>query len=44
MENKSEEKMWVCALCGYRYVDAQPPEECPICGAGSDEFFEETGK
>jgi rubrerythrin len=28
---------YVCDVCGY-VVEGEPPEECPICGAGRDRF------
>ncbi|MEQ8154019.1 MAG: rubredoxin-like domain-containing protein [Clostridiaceae bacterium] len=27
-----------CVICGYIYVETNPPEICPICGASSSEF------
>src|SRR5512133_2116070 len=29
---------WRCLLCGYIHYGPQPPDECPVCGAGADEF------
>jgi nitrite reductase (NADH) large subunit len=34
---------WVCSVCGYIHYGAEPPEECPVCGAASDQFEAETG-
>ena len=34
-------KKWVCGVCGYIYEGEQPPEECPLCGVGSDQFEKE---
>lgn len=31
---------WECLPCGYIHEGDTPPEECPLCGAGSDEFQE----
>lgn len=31
-------KVWVCRVCGYIYYGENPPEECPVCGAGPEEF------
>jgi len=31
-------KKWKCTVCGYVYVGENPPEKCPICGAGKDKF------
>ena len=35
-------KKWVCKVCGYVYEGENPPDECPICGVGPDEFAEVT--
>ena len=29
---------WVCKLCGYECEGDNPPEVCPVCGAGPEEF------
>jgi nitrite reductase (NADH) large subunit len=29
---------WVCEVCGYVHEGDAPPEECPICGVGPDQF------
>ena len=26
-----EDKVWICSVCGYKYVGPKPPKECP-CG------------
>lgn len=31
-------KRWVCGVCGYVHEGAQPPDECPQCGADADKF------
>ncbi|HEY5524496.1 MAG TPA: NADH peroxidase [Clostridium sp.] len=36
-------KKFVCTVCGYIHEGDQAPEKCPICGAGSDKFIEQTG-
>ncbi len=33
-------KKWICVVCGYEHEGDQPPEVCPQCGAGPDEFEE----
>ena len=33
-------KKWVCKPCGYVFEGENPPDECPICGAGSEDFEE----
>jgi len=33
-------KKWKCRVCGYIHAGNEPPEKCPVCGAGADEFFE----
>ena len=30
--------VWVCRVCGYTHHGAEPPAECPVCGAAKDEF------
>jgi len=29
---------WRCKICGYIHEGDAPPELCPVCGAGEDEF------
>jgi len=29
---------WVCDVCGYVHRGPEPPETCPICGAGRESF------
>ena len=36
-------KKFVCTVCGYIYEGEEAPDVCPICGAGSDKFIEQTG-
>lgn len=31
-------KKWICNVCGYVHEGEEPPEVCPLCGVGSDEF------
>ena len=31
-------KVWVCQVCGYEHTGDAPPEECPVCGVGPEEF------
>ncbi len=31
-------KKWRCIVCGYIHEGDEPPEECPICGVGPEEF------
>lgn len=35
-------KKFVCSVCGYVHTGDQVPDVCPICGAGKDQFQEET--
>ena len=35
-----EEKIWICSVCGYKFVGPKPPKECPVCHASS-EYFDE---
>jgi len=29
---------WVCKVCGYEHEGDTPPDECPLCGAGPEDF------
>jgi len=29
---------WVCDVCGYVHEGDHPPDECPLCGVGPDQF------
>lgn len=31
-------KQWKCNICGYIHTGDQPPQVCPICGVGPEEF------
>lgn len=31
-------KSWKCDVCGYIHHGPQPPETCPVCGVGADQF------
>ncbi len=31
-------KKWRCNVCGYIHEGDQPPEKCPVCGVGPEEF------
>src|SRR5574344_3113323 len=33
-------KKFICAVCGYVYEGAEPPEKCPICKAPKSKFTE----
>jgi rubredoxin/uncharacterized membrane protein len=33
-------KKWECSVCGYIHEGEEPPEKCPVCGAGKAKFFE----
>ncbi|MDP4268405.1 MAG: hypothetical protein Q8880_13360 [Bacteroidota bacterium] len=37
-------KKFVCKICGYVHEGDAPPAECPICGAGPEEFEERNDK
>lgn len=32
------EPSWLCSVCGYVHVGAEPPEYCPVCGADKSVF------
>ncbi len=34
-----ETQYYICSVCGY-VADGAIPEECPVCGAEADKFFE----
>ncbi len=29
---------WLCVVCGYIHEGDEPPQECPLCGAGPEDF------
>ncbi len=31
-------KAWLCIVCGYVHEGDEPPEACPVCGAGPSDF------
>lgn len=31
-------KKWVCTVCGYEHIGETPPDVCPICGVGPEDF------
>lgn len=33
-------KKWKCLVCGYEAEGPEPPESCPVCGVGPDQFEE----
>jgi len=33
-------KKFVCKVCGYVHIGDNPPEKCPQCGVGPDQFME----
>lgn len=33
-------KKFECMACGYVHEGDAPPEFCPVCGVGADEFEE----
>ena len=35
---------WVCSVCGYVHEGDNPPEECPVCHVGSDQFKKVEGE
>ena len=34
----TNEKKWVCSICGYEHYGDEPPENCPRCGQSGDVF------
>lgn len=39
-KKKSSTKKWKCLVCGVVFDGNKPPEVCPVCGAGQDQFIE----
>jgi len=41
----SERARWRCTVCGYIHTGAEPPDQCPVCGADKSlfEFIEDPG-
>ena len=33
-------KKWICKPCGYVVEGENPPDQCPVCGVGPEEFEE----
>ena len=33
-------RKWECTVCGYIHEGEEPPEKCPVCGAGKEKFVE----
>ncbi len=31
-------QIWICSICGYEHEGPEPPEVCPVCGAGPEDF------
>lgn len=41
-KRKSGTKKWKCLVCGVVFEGSKPPETCPVCGAGKEQFIEIT--
>lgn len=37
-------KKWKCLICGVVFDGNEPPEVCPVCGAGQEQFIEVTAE
>ncbi|MFC1761693.1 rubredoxin-like domain-containing protein [Planctomycetota bacterium] len=37
-------KQWRCLVCGYIHEGLEPPDVCPLCSAGKDQFVPVEGK
>lgn len=37
-KRRKKMKKWRCTVCGYVHVGENPPEKCPVCGAGKAKF------
>lgn len=33
-------RKWRCTVCGYIHLGFEPPEVCPVCGAGREAFVD----
>ena len=33
-----QQKTWICDVCGYEHEGDHPPDECPVCGVGPEDF------
>lgn len=33
-------KKWRCLICGYVHEGPEPPQTCPECGVGPEDFEE----
>ncbi len=33
-------KSWICLICGHMHHGDEPPDNCPVCGAPSEDFEE----
>lgn len=42
IKSSSTIKKWKCIICGVVFEGNEPPEFCPVCGAGKDQFIEIT--
>jgi len=36
--SNGEAKAWRCGVCGYNHTGDAPPDVCPICGVGPEDF------
>lgn len=34
----AEATTWICSVCGYVHRGTEPPDECPVCGVGPEDF------
>ena len=37
-ERAQQVKTWICSVCGYQHVGAEPPKKCPKCGVDAMYF------
>jgi len=37
-EGQKVHNKWKCRICGYVHEGPEPPEVCPVCGAGKEDF------
>ena len=36
--SKQQVKKWRCTVCDHEHEGDEPPDECPVCGVGPEDF------
>lgn len=42
MNGDTSDSVWICLVCGYVHRGPNPPDSCPVCGAGASDFERHT--